>query len=148
MKELQQEFGMAMLFITHDLATVAEMCDEVAVMYLGKIVEKASVSDIFSRPMHPYTKGLIGSVPKIGKKQKRLESIEGTVPVPIDLPPICGFYDRCKERIPGLCDRREAPITRLSSDHTVRCFLYADGHKHSIDNLTEETGDSECPKPL
>lgn len=147
MKELQQEFGMAMLFITHDLATVAEMCDEVAVMYLGKIVEKASVTDIFSRPMHPYTKGLIGSIPKIGQKQERLESIEGTVPVPIDLPPMCGFYDRCKERIPGLCNRQEVPVTRVSSDHTVRCFLHSDEHTGTTDNPIEKTGDSLCPRP-
>lgn len=94
MKELQKDLNMAILFITHDLGTVAAMCDRVAVMYLGKIVEVAPVKDIYANPMHPYTQGLIGSVHKIGtKKEERLFSIEGTVPLALNLPPGCGFYD-------------------------------------------------------
>ncbi|CAG7629325.1 Oligopeptide transport ATP-binding protein OppD [Paenibacillus solanacearum] len=124
MKQLQQEFGMAILLVTHDLGIIAEMCDEVAVMYLGKIVEQSTVKEIFNNPKHPYTKGLLHSMPKLGRKHARLESIEGTVPLALDMPPMCGFYDRCKERMPGLCDQQAVPVTRVSPDHTVRCFLY------------------------
>jgi peptide/nickel transport system ATP-binding protein len=83
MKHLQKEYGTAILFITHDLGVIAEMCDEVAVMYLGKIVEKAAINEIFSNPKHPYTRGLLKSIPKMGKKiNERLYSIEGSVPLP------------------------------------------------------------------
>lgn len=126
MKELQKEFNTAILFITHDLGTVAQMCDDVAVMYLGKIVEKASVKEIFNNPKHPYTKGLLRSIPQLGnKKRTRLESIEGTVPLPLDLPPMCGFYERCENRIEGLCDCNDVPQEKLSEEHYVRCFLYS-----------------------
>jgi len=126
MKNLQKEFGMAILLVTHDLGIIAEMCDEVAVMYLGKIVEHASVREIFNNPKHPYTKGLLQSMPKLGSRRKRLESIEGTVPLPLDMPPMCGFYERCKDRIPGLCDKRAVPVTHVAPDHAVRCFLYGE----------------------
>jgi peptide/nickel transport system ATP-binding protein len=132
MKQLQREFGMAIVFITHDLGIVAEMCDEVAVMYLGKIVEQATVREIYKNPKHPYTRGLLRSIPTIGSRKERLESIEGTVPIPINMPPMCGFFDRCQDRIPGVCDKREVPETQLSDNHRVSCFLYAD-----IDNETE-----------
>jgi len=125
MQNLQKEFGMAILFITHDLGVVAEMCDDVAVMYLGKIVEKGSADEIFYNPLHPYTKGLLKSIPKIGKDKKtRLESIEGTVPVPLDLDPQCGFCDRCTEKIEGLCDINDVPLVEITPGHLVRCFRY------------------------
>jgi peptide/nickel transport system ATP-binding protein len=126
MKQLQQEFGMAILFITHDLGVVAETCDEVAVMYLGKVVEQATVEEIFHRPKHPYTRGLLRSIPTIDSRKDRLESIEGTVPIPIDRPAMCGFFERCKDRIPGVCDKRDVPQTLVSENHAVSCFLYAD----------------------
>jgi peptide/nickel transport system ATP-binding protein len=130
MKSLQQEFGMAILLVTHDLGIIAEMCDEVAVMYLGKIVEQAPVKEIFSNPKHPYTKGLMKSMPRLGgNKSKRLESIEGSVPVPINMPPMCGFYDRCTQRIEGVCNTQSVPQTRISDNHTIRCFLYPDQSK-------------------
>jgi peptide/nickel transport system ATP-binding protein len=130
MKALQQEFGMAILLVTHDLGIIAEMCDEVAVMYLGKIVEQASVKEIFHNPKHPYTKGLMKSMPRLGgNKSKRLDSIEGSVPVPINMPPMCGFYDRCKDRIEGVCNVQAVPKTRVSDEHMVRCFLYSDQHE-------------------
>ncbi|MGG6311333.1 ABC transporter ATP-binding protein [Paenibacillus macerans] len=124
MKQLQRELGMAILFITHDLGVVAETADEVAVMYLGRIVERAPVKELFRNPKHPYTKGLLRSVPRIGSAKERLASIEGTVPLPLDLPPMCGFYDRCPERIEGVCNRRHVPETTVAADHQVRCFLY------------------------
>ena len=125
MKSLQQEFGMAILLVTHDLGVIAEMCDEVAVMYLGKIVEQAPVKEIFYNPKHPYTKGLLKSMPRLGGgKGTRLDSIEGSVPMPIDLPPMCGFYERCQDRIEGVCNVQSVPKTLLSDTHMVRCFLY------------------------
>ncbi|MBW4841412.1 MAG: ABC transporter ATP-binding protein [Paenibacillaceae bacterium] len=129
MKQLQREFGMAILFITHDLGVVAETADEVAVMYLGRIVERAPVKELFRNPKHPYTRGLLRSVPRIGNAKTRLASIEGTVPLPLSLPPMCGFYDRCPERIEGICNRRYVPETTVTEGHQVRCFLYggADG---------------------
>lgn len=127
MKSLQAEFGMAILLVTHDLGIIAEMCDEVAVMYLGKIVEQAPVKEIFANPKHPYTKGLLRSMPRLGgNKSKRLDSIEGSVPMPIDLPPMCGFYDRCKDRIEGVCNSQNVPKTKITGQHTVRCFLYSE----------------------
>jgi len=127
MKSLQVEFGMAILLVTHDLGIIAEMCDDVAVMYLGKIVEQAPVNEIFSNPKHPYTKGLMKSMPKLGgNKTRRLDSIEGSVPMPIDMPPMCGFYDRCSERIEGVCNMKSVPKTSINEEHMVRCFLYSD----------------------
>ena len=123
MKELQKDFGMSILFITHDLGTVARMCDRVAVMYLGKIVETAPAVEIFKNPQHPYTRGLIGSVHKIGTKgQDKLFSIEGTVPVAMNLPKRCGFYDRCDKRIEGVCDVQEPELVDSGDNHRVACF--------------------------
>lgn len=123
MKELQKDFGMSILFITHDLGTVARMCDRVAVMYLGKIVETAPAVEIFKNPQHPYTRGLIGSVHKIGTKgQEKLFSIEGTVPVAMNLPKRCGFYDRCDKRIEGVCDVGEPDLVDCGDNHKVACF--------------------------
>lgn len=128
MKELQKELGMSILFITHDLGTVAKMCDRVAVMYLGKIVETAPVEEIFQNPQHPYTKGLIGSVHKIGaKKAERLFSIEGTVPLAVNLPEGCGFYERCGERIDGVCNVKNPELTGIGKDHSVSCFACTGG---------------------
>jgi peptide/nickel transport system ATP-binding protein len=127
MKELQKDLGMGILFITHDLGVVAEMCDEVAVMYLGKIVEKAPVDDIYHNPKHPYTQGLLESIPRIGcGVTEKLASIEGAVPVPLGLPPMCGFHERCGKRIAGLCDKKNPPLVEIEPGHLVRCFLYGE----------------------
>ena len=123
MKSLQKDFGTAILFITHDLGVVAKMCDRVAVMYLGKIVESADATEVYANPQHPYTRGLIGSVHKIGsKKAERLFSIEGTVPLAMDLPEACGFYDRCDARIEGLCDRADPELVEVAPGHKIACF--------------------------
>ncbi len=122
MQELQKDLGMAILFITHDLGTVAKMCDRVAVMYLGKIVETGTAKEIYKNPQHPYTKGLMGSVHKIGSlKQDRLFSIDGTVPLALNLKPGCGFYERCNERIEGLCDVVDPENMCLGGSHCVAC---------------------------
>ena len=123
MKDLQKDFDTSILFITHDLGVVARMCDRVAVMYLGKIVESADAKEIYANPQHPYTRGLIGSVHKIGsKKQDRLFSIEGTVPLAMNLPKACGFYDRCDARIKGLCDKAEPELVEVAPGHKIACF--------------------------
>lgn len=125
MKRLQREFGMSIMFITHDLGVIANMADEVAVMYMGKVVEYGSVRHIFKNPQHPYTKGLLRSIPKFGESVgDRLATIEGTVPVPIDPPDICPFSSRCTHFIPGRCDARMPPPTEIEPGHTVNCVLY------------------------
>jgi peptide/nickel transport system ATP-binding protein len=124
-KELQAQFHMAVLYITHDLGVIAEMCHRVVVMYLGKIVEHGSVRDIFHRPLHPYTVRLLKSRPRVTKgPSKRLESIEGNVPIPLDPPSRCGFYDRCPEAIEGRCDTAIPMLAKEAKNHWVRCFLY------------------------
>ncbi len=124
MKALQEEFGMAILFITHDLGVIAEMVDEVAVMYLGKIVEFGKVTTIFDKPYHPYTKALLQSIPKLGKTTgEKLASIKGAVPVPIDLPEQCSFYERCTEAFEQ-CTQGIPPAVEVEDGHTVRCFHY------------------------
>ena len=123
MKDLQKDFDTSILFITHDLGVVARMCDRVAVMYLGKIVESADSTEIYANPQHPYTRGLIGSVHKIGsKKEERLFSIEGTVPLAMNLPKACGFYDRCDARIEGLCNKAEPELVEVAPGHKIACF--------------------------
>ena len=123
MKDLQKDFDTSILFITHDLGVVAKMCDRVAVMYLGKIVESADAKEIYANPQHPYTRGLIGSVHKIGsKKEDRLFSIEGTVPLAMNLPEACGFYDRCDVRIEGLCNKADPELVEVAPGHKIACF--------------------------
>lgn len=125
LKSLQAQFGMAIAFITHDLGVIAGMADEVAVMYLGRIVERGPVRRIFQNPLHPYTNGLMASVPKLGRDRgERLDSIEGTVPLPIDMPPQCGFFSRCEKAVAGQCDRGVPPLIEVEDDHFVRCVLY------------------------
>jgi len=126
MKDLQEQFGMAILFITHDLGVIARMADVVAVMYLGQVVELATVHRIFKNPIHPYTKGLMASVPRLGGVHDRLEAIKGTVPVPVKLPPVCRFMDRCPQAKPGLCDQGIPPLLRVEPGHSVRCRLYTE----------------------
>jgi len=121
--QLKEEFGSAVIFITHDLGVIAEMSDEVAVMYLGKIVEYADVDTLFHDTMHPYTRALMRSMPDFhdsGDKTDRLETIEGTVPYPMNLPPGCGFYSRCKQRVEGRCNVEEIPLTDMGEKHGVR----------------------------
>lgn len=142
MQKLQKELNMAILFITHDLGTVAAMCEEVAVMYLGEIVEYASVNDIFYNPKHPYTKGLLDSIPKLGSNEKRLTSIDGVVPVPYNLPPGCGFYDRCPNRIDGLCNKDNIPNWDLGSNHYVKCMLY------EKEATSDDSNSAKCKKSM
>ena len=121
LRTLQQESGMAIVLITHDLGVVAEMADEIAVMYAGKVVEHAQTPAIFEDPQHPYTLGLLGSIPRIETVSDRLLAIEGTVPPPFDPPPGCRFNPRCVFVAP-VCTAEIPPLRPLGPDHTVACF--------------------------
>ena len=123
-KELQAQFGMAVMFITHDLGVIAEVADRVLVMYLGRVVESASVKELFRNPLHPYTANLLKSIPGRGQRGERLEVIPGRVPIPLDLPPECPFMPRCDKAMPGICDRAIPALSDLGQDHAVRCYLH------------------------
>lgn len=123
MKDLQASLGMALIFITHDMGVIAEMSDEVAVMYLGRIVEFSSVDTVFHEPTHPYTLELLRSIPSLHQEPRTLlTTIEGTVPVPLNLKPGCGFYSRCKKGVKGRCDVEDPPLVEVAPGHWVRCF--------------------------
>lgn len=125
MKRLQRDNGMAIMFITHDLGVIATMADDVAVMYLGKIVEYGAAQQIFKDPKHPYTRGLIRSIPKFGATEGgHLATIKGTVPVPLDPPDACPFANRCGEFIAGKCDVRMPAEVTVATGHRVSCVLY------------------------
>jgi peptide/nickel transport system ATP-binding protein len=125
--ELRKQRELAVLLITHDLGVVAEVADRVAVMYTGRIVEESPVDELFARPKHPYTEGLLRSVPRLTvadlNKNERLETIEGVVPRPTDLPPGCHFAPRCRHRMPR-CTAEEIPLYQLEGNVEVRCVLY------------------------
>jgi len=123
---LQKEFGMAVMMITHDLGVVAEICDEVVVMYLGEIVERADVDSLFHDPQHPYTQALLNSIPRLGQsRQGRLDPIEGTVPDPYNRPTGCPFHPRCDKVIPGKCDQIHPELQVRDDGRAVRCLLYS-----------------------
>ena len=129
MRNLRSKTDTAIILITHDLGVVAEMCDRVNVMYAGRIVEQASVIDLFNKPMHPYTDALIGSTPVLGYADKPLTTIPGSVPNLIKLPSGCKFSPRCAARMQydlQICLEEEPELKTLSPGHTVRCWLYED----------------------
>jgi oligopeptide/dipeptide ABC transporter ATP-binding protein len=126
-RDLQQKSNTAVILITHDLGIVAEMADRVAVMYAGEVVEEADVRTIFRNPLHPYTKGLIGSIPVLGALRERLEVIPGVVPSMIDLPPGCRFAPRCGPRVEHglqICTEQEPDLREVEDGHKARCWLY------------------------
>ncbi|HEY8458692.1 MAG TPA: ABC transporter ATP-binding protein [Actinopolymorphaceae bacterium] len=126
--DLQRDTGMAMMFITHDLGVVAEIADEVVVMYLGTVVEQGSVDDIFHDPLHPYTKALLASIPTMGQGvRQRLTSIRGQVPHPLDRPKGCPFQPRCDHAVAGVCERIEPSTVTLADGRRVRCVLHEPG---------------------
>jgi oligopeptide/dipeptide ABC transporter ATP-binding protein len=130
MRDLQHETGTAIILITHDLGVVAEMCDRVAVMYAGEIVEQTDVRSLFASPKHPYTQGLIGSVPTLGQVKSELATIPGAVPNLIDLPPACRFAPRCVARVERSvphCEEIHPELRVVDGDqagHDVRCWIY------------------------
>jgi oligopeptide/dipeptide ABC transporter ATP-binding protein len=127
MEELQAKLGMALLLITHDLGVVAERADEVAIMYAGKIVERATANEIFRRPLHPYTVGLLNSLPGArGHKKKRLAAIPGVVPSPLELPSGCRFRDRCP-RAAEVCAQVQPELVEKERSHWVACYFPGPG---------------------
>jgi len=125
MRQLQREDGMAIMLITHDLGVVAEMATDVAVMYLGRVVEQAPVDEIFHAPRHPYTQALLHSIPRMrSRSRERLNPIAGAVPHPYDRPSGCPFHPRCPQFMAGRCDQEEPTLRPVGDKHTVSCFLY------------------------
>lgn len=123
MKKLQKEYGISILFITHDLGIVANMCDYVAVMYLGEIVEYGTVRQIYHNPIHPYTRGLLKSLPKMDQRRdEKLFIIDGVVPLPVSLAPSCGFHDRCKECCCDKCHTAVPEVYEVEQGHFVKCW--------------------------
>ena len=134
-RDLNQEMNTSVVFITHDLGVVSELCDTVIVMYNGHIVEKAPTTDIFREPLHPYTQGLLSAIPRITKERKPLSTIEGMVPNPVERIKGCRFWPRC----PKACDRcrkEEPPVFSVGEDRQVRCWLYAQADNGSQEAVT------------
>ncbi len=122
LSELQSRLGMALLLVTHDLGVIAQRASQAAVMYAGRIVETAAVDTIFARPLHPYTRGLLRSIPGTGQtRTRRLETIPGVVPGPFDLPSGCRFRDRCPSSI-DRCAEVDPPVDEITSDHGAACI--------------------------
>jgi len=133
MRALSRDMGTSVILITHDLGVVAEMAERVAVMYAGEIVEQAEVNSLFDEPLHPYTQGLIGSIPVLGEIKERLDVIPGSVPNLVNLPPGCRFAPRCQARIKyacTICAEVKPELEEVKPGHHVRCWLYqsAEGH--------------------
>jgi peptide/nickel transport system ATP-binding protein len=126
MKELKDDMGMSIMLITHDLGVVAEMADDVVVMYLGTVAEKGTVVEVFHDAQHPYTQALLRSIPKYGLRAlgQRLDSIRGMVPDPYSRPAGCPYHPRCDHMMPGKCDRIAPPAYRVGEDRIVRCLLF------------------------
>ncbi len=125
MNKLKDDFETSVLFITHDMGVIAEMADDIVIMYLGKIVESGPVSELFRNPKHPYTVGLLQSIPSItDKKKDKLQTIEGNVPSPFNIPQGCGFAPRCSRKM-DICTQ-ESPALELSeNNHKTSCWLYS-----------------------
>ena len=126
MQKLREKYGTSMLMITHDLGIVAEVCDDVSIMYAGRIVEHGTLEDIFNNTSHPYTEGLFGSLPNIEDRTAELKPIPGLMPDPTNLPEGCVFHPRCKY-CKEICKSRVPAVTRLSDSHIVACLAYEDG---------------------
>src|SRR5512139_3451850 len=125
LRKIQRERQMAIMLITHNLGVVADMADDVVVMYLGRVVEEGSVDDIFHSPKHPYTQALLQSIPSIDSTPRiKLPTIQGSIPHPFNRPPGCPFHPRCASFIPGRCDKAEPQLATVGDAHRASCFLY------------------------
>ncbi|HET9908088.1 MAG TPA: ABC transporter ATP-binding protein [Anaerolineales bacterium] len=133
MRDMRKEMGTSVILITHDLGVVAEMAERVAVMYAGEIVEQTDVNSLFDEPLHPYTQGLIGSIPVLGEIKDKLDVIPGSVPNLVNLPPGCRFAPRCQSRVKyglNICTEVKPELEEVKSDHYVRCWLYESAEEH------------------
>ena len=138
MKELQDEYGMSILFITHDLGVIAQMADEIAVMYASHIVEKAPAKEIFDNPKHPYTIGLFNSIPRIGMKKEVLDVIPGVVPNPLEFPDGCKFNPRCffaKEQ----CSIKNPRLEQIDANHLCSCWYQDDVSQEKWHKLAQQS---------
>jgi len=143
-KELKETENMGVIMITHDLGVIAEVADHVAVMYAGKVVEDAPVEELFEAPKHPYTRGLLASIPSPAKLGRRLDVIKGVVPHPLNLPPGCSFAPRCPDRFPdGTCDAAFPALAPTSPTHRVACYLYS--KEQDEVRITEQEVDLSSP---
>ena len=124
--DMQRRMAMSIIVITHDLGIIAEIADEVMVMYLGKIVERAPVMEIFDHTKHPYTRALIQAMPTGTHERGKLATIRGSVPDAYSRPSGCPFHNRCDEAIEGKCDKAMPALVQLSPGHDVRCFLHSE----------------------
>ncbi len=124
MQQLQDEIGMSIIFITHNLGVIAQVADEIAVMYLGRVVERGPTIQVIYDPKHPYTQGLLQAIPRLDKLGRRLNSIPGDIPSPLERPIGCPFHTRCPQKKAGICDVRVPADTPLGTDRFVSCFLY------------------------
>ena len=143
MRNLKSEIGMSIMFITHSMGVVAQLCDEVIVMYLGRVVERASVDEIFYNPKHPYTRSLLRSIPRIGaKRQEKLEVIKGSIPDPYVRLPGCTFHPRCPDYMEGICNTIIPAETLLPGPtrHGVRCHLYSENNEGEPDPRATSQG--------
>jgi len=135
LRDLRDKVNSAIIFITHDLGVVAEMCEKVAVMYAGQVVEQTDVRSLFAQPLHPYTQGLIGSIPVLGQIKEALDVIPGSVPNLINLPGGCRFAPRCKSRVEyglTICNDVLPGLKPIGEGHWVRCWLYHDSPEHNF----------------
>jgi peptide/nickel transport system ATP-binding protein len=130
---LQEEFGMSVLIITHDLGVVAEVADEVAVMYAGKIVEYADVNTLFEKPTHPYTIGLFHALPRLGARKEKLDTIAGEVPNPLEFPTGCKFHPRCPYAF-DRCRTEEPPDFDLGGGQRAACWLIPEGRPARLED--------------
>jgi len=133
MRDLRAKVGASVILITHDLGVIAEMAERVAVMYAGRIVEQADVKALFAKPLHPYTQGLMSSIPVLGKIKEKLDVIPGNVPNLINLPPGCRFAPRCRARVEHqlkICTEVEPDLIEVVPAHTARCWLYQETEGH------------------
>jgi oligopeptide/dipeptide ABC transporter ATP-binding protein len=124
MRDLQKNFDMAIMFITHNLGVIAEIADDIVVMYMGKEVERSNTIEVFENPKHPYTVSLLGSIPQIGEKKSALKTITGMVPSPFNLPSGCVFHPRCPDFMPGKCDKVYPEYDEVVEGHWTRCLLF------------------------
>ena len=133
MRDMRREMGTSVILITHDLGVVAEMAERVAVMYAGEIVEQTEVNSLFDEPLHPYTQGLIGSIPILGEIKDKLDVIPGSVPNLVNLPPGCRFAPRCQARVKHsltICADVKPELEEVKPGHQVRCWLYKSAPEH------------------
>lgn len=133
LRGLQAELGMAILFVTHDMGVVADICDTVAVMYAGQLVEQGPVEEIFERSLHPYTAGLLAAVPDVDRRHVRFPTSDGSVPNPGSYPEGCRFHPRCPHARPGLCTSRPIELRPLSGTRWVRCARAEEIELHEVD---------------